>query len=103
MIYPPASYCHNAIGGVREWTGVYVFYQIAEQESWQKGQLLCSYSRSWTNNHGCGVEKSCTVLSTWSILVSVIRVYYWRNVIRDFLTLFCVCYRLFSWAGLSSY
>ena len=34
LIYLPASYCHNAIGGVREWTGVYVFYQVAEQESW---------------------------------------------------------------------
>ena len=34
FIYLPASYCHNAIGGVREWTGVYVFYQVAEQESW---------------------------------------------------------------------
>ena len=57
LIYLPARYCHNAIGGVREWTGVYVFYQIAEQVSWQKGQLLCPYSCSWTNNHAYRVEK----------------------------------------------
>ena len=57
LIDLPASYCHNAIGGVREWTGVYVFYQIVEQESWKKGQLLCSHSRSWTNNHAYRVEK----------------------------------------------
>lgn len=41
LIYLPANYCYNATGGVREWTGVYVFYQTAEQVSWQKGQLLC--------------------------------------------------------------
>ena len=35
-----ANYCYNAVGGVREWTGVYAFYQTAEQMFWQKGKLL---------------------------------------------------------------
>lgn len=40
VCFLPANYSYNASGGVREWTGIYILYQTAEQVSRAKGQYV---------------------------------------------------------------